>query len=71
MLCFSTIEKYFKDFMGTSSANPYETSLVHLGEPWDLKGLLHRLNAIRDSYESELGFSSFVWFCSKMRKVLM
>ena len=31
--------------MGISSADPHETSLVHLGEPRDLKGLLHMLNA--------------------------
>jgi len=31
--------------VGISSANPHETSLVHLGEPSGLKGLLHTLNA--------------------------
>ena len=31
----------FWDFVGISSANPHETSLVHLGELSGLKGLLH------------------------------
>ena len=35
---------FFKDFVGMSSANPHETSLVHLGEPRGLKGLLRTLN---------------------------
>jgi len=39
------IQKYSKDFVGISSSNPYETSLVHLGEPRGLKGLLHKVNA--------------------------
>jgi len=43
---FEKIQKYFKGFVGISSANLYETSLVHLGEPRDLKGLLHTLNVI-------------------------
>ena len=31
--------------MGISSANPHETSLIHLGDPSGLKSLLHTLNA--------------------------
>jgi len=31
--------------VGTSSANSHETTLVHLGYPCGLKGLLHMLNA--------------------------
>lgn len=33
------------DFVGMSSGNPHETSLVLLGPPVGLKGLLHTLNA--------------------------
>jgi len=40
------IDKYFKDLVGIFFTNPHETSLNHLGEPKDLKGLLHMLNAI-------------------------
>ena len=36
---------FLKDFMGISSVNPHDTSLVHLGEPRGLKGFLYMLNA--------------------------
>jgi len=45
MLCFRKIHKYFKNFVGISSTNPHEISLIHLREARDLKGLLHTLNA--------------------------
>ena len=47
---------FFLDFVSTSSANPHETILVHLGKPCGLKGLLHMRRCNRDSYESELEF---------------
>ena len=34
-----------QDFVGVSFANSHKTSLVHLGEQRDLKGLLQTLNA--------------------------
>ena len=33
------------NFVGVFPVNPHETSLVHLGTPSGLKGLLHTLNA--------------------------
>jgi len=46
--------------VGISSANPHETSLVHLGEPSGLQGLLHMLNATviptKVSYVCRLAF---------------
>ena len=42
---FEEIQKYFKDFVGISSANPHETSIIHLGELKGLKGWLHMSNA--------------------------
>jgi len=46
--CFAIekVQKYFKDFMGISSTNSLETSLVYLGQLRGLKGLLHTLNSI-------------------------
>jgi len=44
--------------VGISSANPHETSLVHLGETKYFKGLVAYAKCNRDSYESELGI---VW----------
>jgi len=46
LLLFFACFSFFWDFVGISSANPHETSLVHLGKPSGLKGLLHTLNAI-------------------------
>ena len=40
--------------MGISSASSHETTLVHLGEPRGLKGLVAHAKCNRDSYESEL-----------------
>jgi len=59
--------------VGKSPANPHETSLVHLGKPRGLKGLLHALNATvaptkrcapRALLEDEqsLSVGVFVWF---------
>jgi len=35
----------FQDFVGISSANPHDTSLVYSGKAGGLKGLLYMLNA--------------------------
>ena len=40
--------------MGISSTNPHDTSLVHLGKPSGLKGLVAYAKCNRDSYDSEL-----------------
>ena len=44
VMLLKKIQKYFKDFIGISSINPHETSLV-LGEPNRLNGWLHTFNA--------------------------
>jgi len=44
-LLLKKIQKYFKYFVGISSTNTNETSLVQLGEQSGSKGLLHTLNA--------------------------
>jgi hypothetical protein len=36
--------------------NPHETSLIHLGIPRGLKGLLHMLNAIISPMKADLCF---------------
>jgi len=36
---------FFKDFVGISFANLHKTTLLHLGEPRGLKGLLYMLSA--------------------------
>ena len=64
---FKKIQKYFEDFMGISSANPYETSIVHLGNR-GFEGLVAYAKCNRDSYDSELGFSTFALFYLKMSK---
>jgi len=55
----------FKDFVGTSCRNFHETTLLQLGKPKDLKGLLHMLSTTMNFYKGELGVSitfSFILF---------
>ena len=47
-----------KDFMGISSANLHETSLIHLGNQ-GFKGLVACAKCNRDSYDNELGLRIF------------
>lgn len=59
----------FLDFVGVSFVNPDETSLVQLGEPIGLNGLLHTLNATmiltKVSYVLRLVFILFYLRTSK------
>jgi len=47
--------------MGISSANPHETSLIHLDNRGGLKGLLHVLNATLILTTMSEVFSCFVF----------
>jgi len=58
----------FLDFVGISSANPHETSLVHLGEPSSLKGLLHMLNTTVIPTTVSWALEFCFLFCSRMSK---
>ena len=55
VIAFEKIQKYLKEFVGISSANSHETSLVQLDDQ-GFKGIVAYAKCICDYYDHELGF---------------